>query len=190
MFLGVNPGAGFCLSAEAFTPPVKKIDKASPEKIKSRVSLNFAFFLSNYALLASMVALVVALMHPGMLFFLGVVYGLWTFHRFLIRNELDVFGIHIHSLLSIQQRFYVLFTITTIVVVFKCLKPTLIWVSISAILILSHAFLRDPKHIETTSELLLGEENSSDEEVELRGGSSSSESGVIVDRPKSRGDVI
>lgn len=185
MFLGVSPS--MCLSPEAFTPPVKKLDKSSPEKIKSRMQLNFAFFLTNYVLLASMVALVVSLMHPGMLFFVTIVYGLWSCHSFLIKNELEVFGIQVHSLLTIQQRFYVLFVITTIVVVWKCLAPTIIFVTISAILIVLHAFLRDPKHIETsTSELLLANnEEGSDEE----GGGNSSGSEVLVERPMKR-DVI
>jgi hypothetical protein len=55
-----------CFAGGAYTPPIRKFDKASLEKVKSRVSLNFAFFLSNYVLVASMVGLVVALMHPGM----------------------------------------------------------------------------------------------------------------------------
>jgi hypothetical protein len=55
-----------CFAGGAYTAPIRKFDKASLEKVKSRVSLNFAFFLSNYALVATMVGLVVALMHPGM----------------------------------------------------------------------------------------------------------------------------
>ena len=31
-FLGIDPAAGFCLSPGAFTPPVRKVDKESPEK--------------------------------------------------------------------------------------------------------------------------------------------------------------
>jgi hypothetical protein len=177
-----------CFAGGAYTPPIRKFDKASLEKVKSRVSLNFAFFLSNYVLVASMVGLVVALMHPGMvsqygetllrvlsfayvqstlvpfgshtpaisnpltwqLFFVGICYGLWTFHAFLIRNELELFGIRVHSLLSIQQRFYLNFAITTVVVLWKCLKPALIFVMLSALLISTHAFLRDPKHIEAS----------------------------------------
>lgn len=66
MFLGVNPTNGLCFSSAAFTTPVRKIDKSTPEKIKSRVQLNLHFFLTNYVLVASMVGIVVALMHPGM----------------------------------------------------------------------------------------------------------------------------
>lgn len=41
VFLGINP-TNSCFSAEAFTPPIKKIDKSTFEKIKSRMKLNFA----------------------------------------------------------------------------------------------------------------------------------------------------
>jgi len=187
MFLGLNPVAGFCLSATAFTPPVTKLTKTTPEKIRSRVKLNFAFFLSNYVLLAAMVALVVSLMHPGMVFFLAIVYGLWSLHSFLIRNKLELFGIQVHALLTIQQRFYLLATVTSVVVVWKCLAPTLTFLTISGLLILSHAFLRDPKDVEAVSNGM----HESDEEDDVEagvgsGGSGSSESEVLVERPKRR----
>jgi PRA1 family protein len=180
MFLGLNSGAGFCLSSQAFTPPVRKMDKATPEKIRSRVKLNFAFFLSNYVLLAAMTAIVVALMHPGMVLFLAIVYGLWKLHAFLIRNQLVVFGIQVHALLTVQQRFYLLFAITTLVVVWKCLTPTLIFISISGLMVLSHALLRDPKDVDSFG----SEKHDSDEEdVEGGGDNSSGSSEVLVERP-------
>jgi PRA1 family protein len=181
VFLGVNP-VGICLSAGAFTPPVKKVDKASPEKIKGRLLLNFAFFLSNYALLATVVALVVALMHPGMLLFLAIVWALWGLHSYLIRNELILFGLPVHSLLTVQQRFYVLFAITSMVVIWKCLMPTIIFASISTLLILAHAILRDPKHIEQSSSAMLGATDSDDDEG--LGSGSSNESEVLVEKPR------
>jgi PRA1 family protein len=189
VFLGVNP-VGFCLSVGAFTPPVKKMDKGTPEKIRSRLRLNCAFFLTNYILLASMVALVVALMHPGMLLFLGAVWSLWSLHSFMIRHELILFGLHLHSLLTVQQRFYGLFFVTTIVVVWKCLVPTLIFCAISSFLILTHAFLRDPKHIEQSSSSgSLRSADSDDDDEEEGDSGDSAESEVLVERPK-RGDVI
>lgn len=198
MFLGVNQTKGLCLSVDAFTPPIRKLDKSSPEKIKNRVQLNFAFFLSNYVLVAAMVALVVALMHPSMLFFVAMVYGLWSFHSFLIRNELEFFGIQVHSLLSIQQRFYLLFVITTIVVVFHCLMPALFFLLISSLLIVSHALLRDPKHIESDSYMSITPEGSREDDAEhdVEGnyddntssprGSGEMEA-VLVERPSSTG---
>jgi PRA1 family protein len=178
----------FMLSTGAFTPPVQKLDKMTLEKVTTRMKLNGAFFLSNYVLLAVMVALVVALMHPSMILFVAICYSLWSLHHFLISNQLVVFGINVHALLSIQQRFYILFTVTTIVVVMKCLVPTIYFFSISALMILSHAFLRDPKHTENSSRnLLLSNDVDRDDDVEGGGGSGSDSSltsdEVLVERP-------
>jgi hypothetical protein len=189
VFLGLNAGAGFCLSPQAFTPPVRKFDKNTPEKIKSRVRLNCAYFLSNYALLAAMTGLVVALMHPTMVFFVGIVYGLWSLHSFLIRNQLVVFGVSIHALLNVQQRFYLLFIITSLVVIIYCLAPTLIFLVISGLLIVTHALLRDPQDVSSASDQFGGETgggaHDSDEDLEGGGNSSGGSSGseVMVDRP-------
>ena len=189
LFLGLNPVSGFCLSASAFTPPVTKLTKTTPEKIRSRVKLNFAFFLTNYVLLAGLVGIVVAMMHPGMVFFMGIVYGLWSLHSFLIRNKLELFGIQVHSILTIQQRFYVLAFITAIVVVWKCLAPTLIFLTISGLMILSHAFLRDPKDVEASG-VLRGDSDDEGEDLEAAGvgsgSGSSNDSEVLVERPKRR----
>lgn len=178
MFLGIS-GHNFCFSAEAFGPPVKKIDKSTPEKFKSRLRLNFSFFLSNYALVTAGVALVIALMHPGMLLSLGFLWGLWTFHHFLISNEVIVLGKNIGTLISLNQRSTVLSVITILVVVWKCLKPTITTIAISSLLVLSHAIMRDPKHIDTS----VDSRRDSDDEVQ------SSDSEVLVERPQGRKEV-
>lgn len=147
MFLGVS-GPSFCFAPDAFTPPVKKIDKSTPEKFKSRIRLNVAFFLSNYALVVAGVACVVCLLHPGMLFALGLVYALWFAHHFLISNEVVVGGKNIGTLISIQNRSTIIAVITCIVITWKCLVPAIVVVAISSIIILTHAALRDPKQIE------------------------------------------
>jgi PRA1 family protein len=200
VFLGVEPN--FCISAGAFTPPIQKVTKAAPEKVQSRLRLNGAYFLSNYALLATTVAVVVALMHPGMVLFVGLLWALWTLHAFMIRHELVVFGIPVHSLLSVQQRFYVLFLLTSLVVVWKCLKPTIIFLAISLSMILTHAFLRDPKHIENSMAASSPSYDEDEEYGAINGGSGGADSGgssnsseVLVDRPgmtnkKRGGDVI
>lgn len=173
-FMGMNPVGGLCMHPAAFTPPTRNIDKTTPEKISSRVRINLAYFLTNYVLVAAMVALVVALLHPGMILFLLVIYALWTAHAFMIRNEVVFFGIPLHSILTIQQRFYLLFVLTTIVVVWKCLKPTLIFALITFVLVTTHALMRDPKQIETSSHghLLDDEEaeNSSGSEIMVERG--------------------
>lgn len=178
MFLGVS-GHNFCFSPEAFGPPVKNLDKSTPEKVKSRLKLNFSFFLSNYALVAGGVALVIALMHPGMLLSLGFLWAMWTFHAFLISNELIVFGRNIGTLISLNHRSALLTAVTFLVVVWMCLVPTIIAIAISGLLILSHAAMRDPKHIDSSVDM----RRDSDDEA------NSSDSEVMVERPQIRKDV-
>lgn len=183
MFLGLSDG--FCMSAEAFTPPIKKVDKTTPEKVTSRIKLNIAFFLTNYALVAFGVAVVVALMHPGMLISVGFVWGLWWLHNYMISHEIIVFGHNIGALLSISHRFYVLFVITVLVVMWKCLAPAIIFISITTIVVLAHAIMRDPKHTDkqTYSTSVRGGSEDSDEEDGHNNGAP-----VLVDRP-GEGDV-
>jgi hypothetical protein len=177
MFLGVT-GHTLCFSPAAFTPPVKKLDKTSMEKLKSRIKLNFTFFLSNYAFVFFGVALVVALMHPAMIAFLAILWGLWGFHSFLISNEVIVFGRNIGTLVSISHRSNALTLITFVVIVWNCLWPAITVAVLSSILILSHAVMRDPKHIETSKTF-----GNRDVDDDSTGGYTSGESEVLVDRP-------
>lgn len=180
VFLGIT-GNNFCMSADAFTPPVKKMDKGSPEKITSRIKLNVSYFLTNYALVAFGVAVVVALMHPGMIFSLGIVWGLWLGHNYLISNELVLFNQNIGGLISISHRFYALFLITVIVVIWKCLWPAITFLVLTSVIILFHALMRDPKHIDKygSAGVQAGSADSDDEEEEDNNGSA-----VMVDRPE------
>jgi hypothetical protein len=178
MFLGLHAATG-CLSIGSFTPPVKKVDKNAPEKVKSRVQLNFAFFLTNYVLVAAMVALVVTLMHPSTIFVMAIVWAIWKLHAFLIRNEVDLFGVHVHNLLTIQQRFYINLVVTFILMVWKCLVPTLTIVSIAGLLVVTHAVLRDPKQIESSSVQLL---NESYDEEDVESGKPGQSDGLIEGR--------
>lgn len=207
-FLGIS--AAGCMAPEAFGAPVQRLDKSTLEKIKSRFSLNFAFFLTNYVLVTVLVATVVALMHPGMIFFVGLLYGLWTGHELWGYQELVVFGVNLHVYLTFALRARLLSGMTVVVVVWKCWWPFVHAVVISALLISAHALLRDPKHIE----LSVRSEGDDDEEDyspgqysgpldydsrdEEGGHSSASESGIFVEKPdssptgpsKRRGDVI
>lgn len=178
MFLGIS-GTNMCLSADAFTPPVRHIDKSAPEKFQARLKANFTFFLSNYALVAAGVAIVVALMHPGMIFSVSLVWSLWWLHSYLVSNELIVFGLNLGKLLTITQRSYFLLAITAVVVVWKCLVPCIVFLSISSFIIFLHASTRDPKQVETSAESVPTRDYDSDEVEE-----------VMVERPKERGDFI
>ena len=182
---------------QAFTPPIRKLDKASAEKCRRRVQLNVEFFISNYAALAAVVAVTVSLLHPGMLFLLAACWALWTLHHFLIRHECIVAGVPLHAVLTIPQRFYVLLALTTVVVVWKCLRPTLTFILLCLLLIGTHALLRDPKHIETSAADWLDNGSGTggttnrealDDDDEEGGGSD--ESKVLVERPGRRSDAI
>jgi len=175
VFLGVS-GSNFCMSPEAFTPPIKRvIDKSTPEKISSRIRLNLTYFLTNYALVAFGVAVVVALMHPGMIFSLGMVWVLWWGHNYLVHTEVVLFGHNISVLVSIAHRFYFLFLVSVGVVMWKCFKPALIFMTITGFIISAHALMRDPHHVAKHGSVV------------RHGGSSDSEEedNVMVDRPKS-----
>ena len=198
MFVGFT-GHAFCLAPEAFSPPAKKLDKSTYEKIKSRMKLNFAFFISNYALVASGVGIVVALMHPGMLLSVGAVWSLWMFHSYLISNELIVFGQNIGTLVSITQRSNALMVTTLLVVVWKCLLPAMTFVAIAGLIILSHALMRDPNHIDcnlhfdqSDDEEIVDMERDADSGGSVPSAISNDSSAVLVERPVTvtRGDVI
>jgi hypothetical protein len=176
MFLGIS-GPSFCLSPEAFNPPVRKVDKSTPEKFKSRLKLNFVFFLSNYALVTVGVALVTALMHPGMLIALALLWALWGFHTFLISNEVIIFGRNIGTLVSISHRSNALVVITAAVIVWKCLFPAITFVAISGLIILAHAMFRDPKNVDM-SDKFRGSGSDDDDS-----GEDSHDSEVLVDKP-------
>ena len=184
MFLGIT-GPSFCLSPEAFNPPVKKMDKSTYEKFKSRLKLNFAFFLSNYAIVVAGVTAVVALMHPGMLLSVGFVWGLWSLHSYLISNEVIMFGRNIGTLISISHRSTALVVITGLVIVWKCLVPAITVVAISGLSIFLHAIFRDPKHIDTTGSTTtttsLTAVNSDDDSSGGEGSHDSSQ--VLVEKP-------
>jgi hypothetical protein len=180
MFMGVT-GQGLCFAPDAFTPPAKKLDKSTHEKIKTRMKMNFAFFLSNYAVVAALVAIVVALMHPGMLFSLGIVWALWTAHTYLISNELVLYGFNIGGLVSINRRSNALMVLTALVTVWKCLSPVIIFFAISGLIILSHAIMRDPSKVIDTDNAF--KHDDSDE-------SGTSDSEVMVERPAVRSDKV
>lgn len=149
MFLGVS-GHAFCLSAGAFTPPTAEGKKTILDSVQTRITLNGAFFLTNYALVASGVAVVIALLHPGMLLVCNIMYFLWWFHEYLIHHEVTIGSRNIGTMMSITQRSTLLSILTVAAVLWKCLVPVISFVVVSGILIFLHAVLRDPQHIEST----------------------------------------
>lgn len=167
------------MSAGAFTPPARHMDRTAWEKIRARVKLNLNFFLTNYALVTCGVALIVSLLHPGMVFFVGIVWGLWWLHEFIISNEVVAFGKNLGTIVPSAQRSRLLSVITVIVIVWKCLFPFFSVVLTSGFLVFVHAIMRDPKHIESMSSFKSSKDSDSDSD-------SGEGSEVMVER----GDVI
>jgi PRA1 family protein len=155
VFLGLSStttDGGVTLSEGAFVQPSLSGSGAAMPQMKARVNDNLKFFLSNYAMVAAMTALVVLLMHPSVVITLTLIYTLWWLHGYLIVNELTVFTVQVHSVLTVQQRFYLLFGISAVVIVWTCFVPTIIFTVISSIIILCHAALRDTAHLHEVSQ--------------------------------------
>ena len=150
VFLGIT-GPSFCFAPDAFTPPSKKFDKNTAEKVSQRITLNFNYFLSNYALIFAGTCVIVTLMHPGMIIYSALVYLLWKGNKAMVDNnvKLILMDKDIGEYITVEKRTKILYIITAWVVVAKCFEPFLIVVSLTTLLVLFHAFMRDPKHIET-----------------------------------------
>mmetsp|Transcript_22232 Transcript_22232/g.36814 ORF Transcript_22232/g.36814 Transcript_22232/m.36814 type:complete len:251 (-) Transcript_22232:418-1170(-) len=175
LFIGITDHA-FCLSAGAFTPPTSTDSKTVAQSIRTRIALNGAFFLTNYALVAFGVAVVVALLHPGMLLVCGVVWLLWWMHDYLITHEVNIGKHNFGTLVSINNRSSILTIVTFGAVVWKCLFPVLSFVLVSGVLLLLHAVMRDPQHIASCSQYGAGgsadgaDDFNSDDEVMVERG--------------------
>ena len=156
MFLGIQEnktGHSFCLAPAAFTTlPAADDQKSVWDHLHSRLALNGALFLTNYALVAGGVAVVIALLHPGMLLVLAAVSALWWCHDYLIHQTVKLGSHNIGTLLTINQRSTVLTFLTLLAIVWKCLLPVVSFVVVSGILIGLHAISRDPQHIEQCSQ--------------------------------------
>lgn len=141
VFLGLRDspeGDGLQMSLSSYSAP------KTATSVSSRIKANCDYFLSNYVLVATMVAMVVSIMKIEMLFAIAIVYGLWMLHGYLIQHSVVVGGIQIHALLTVQQRFYLVFAISVVAIMWECLVPALTMVAVSTLLILSHAVLRTP----------------------------------------------
>lgn len=145
IFLGID--SSICFSAGAFSPPSSTETKSLVERWHTRMALNGAYFLTNYALVALGVAIVIALLHPGMLMVCSVVYALWWLHSYLIANQLIVFkNKDLATVLSITQRSTILTIVTFFAILWKCLLPVVSFVCVSGLLVVLHATMRDPQH--------------------------------------------
>lgn len=149
-FLGLTSGSTFSFSPNAYTPPTTHFDKNFKEKVRLRIRLNFAFFLSNYALILCVVGVVVSLMHPIMIAWVCTIYLLWKIHLVLVESRLPltVMGYDLGLLITSEIRSFILYAMTLVVIIIYCFVPLLCCVGISASIILSHSIMRDIHHIE------------------------------------------
>jgi hypothetical protein len=81
--------------------------------------------------------------------------------------------------------------LTVLVIIWKCLIPTLIFVAISGLLILMHAFMRDPKQIEILDRSRADSEDAYDA---MEGGTNESnnysiESEGLINRSQGKNDA-
>ncbi len=151
-FLGVT-GPSFCIAADAFSPPIsltrQSSDKSTLEKFVSRLSRNLNYFATNYALVALSTVLVVALMHPGMLLYVGITWALWWLHIIVIREDvrLVIMDKDLNDIFTPKRRSWILTVWTLWVGLAKCLRPSMKGMAISGALILFHALMRDPSKL-------------------------------------------
>jgi len=174
VFLGIT-GPAFCFASNAFTPPTTHWDKYTTEKVQQRIKLNFAYFLTNYALIASGTSVVITLLHPIMIMFIGIMFLLWKIHDVIVQHDIpiEVLGIDLGQHLSVVNRTRILYAVTGAVVIIFCLIPFLMTITISGFLVTSHAVMRDPKQIESGNSFKRGSVDSDD---------SDSSSEVLVER--------
>ena len=168
IFLGIT-GPSMCFAPDAFTPPSRKLDKNTAEKVSQRVSLNFSYFLSNYALIFIGTCIIVTLMHPGMIIYSCIVYLLWKGHTMMVKNntQLVLMEKDIGQYITVELRTRILYLITAWVVIAYCFIPFVTVVSLTTLLVSFHAFMRDPKHIEANRHYT--DDNSSGSEADSCG---------------------
>mmetsp|Transcript_5305 Transcript_5305/g.8336 ORF Transcript_5305/g.8336 Transcript_5305/m.8336 type:complete len:337 (-) Transcript_5305:895-1905(-) len=151
LFMGVT-GPSFCFAADAFSPPIslsRQADKSSLEKLISRLSRNLNFFATNYAFMAMCTIMVVALMHPGMLLYVGITWSLWWLHVVVIRQDvrLVIMNRDLNDIFTPKRRSWILTAWTVWVALAKCLRPSMKGMAISGALVLFHALMRDPSKL-------------------------------------------
>ena len=152
IFLGIQQAddGDVSIISGSFTPPLAGNNTA--DLVKSRIHDNCIYFVSNYCLIAVIVALVVALMHPRVIISAALVYLLWMLHGLLIKKNIKVGQVSLQSVMTVQQRFYLFFSLSFVIVVWECLVPALIFGLITSIICLTHAALRDTTHLHEASE--------------------------------------
>jgi PRA1 family protein len=132
------------IAPNAYSTPNGSTYRRTYEMIQLRVQDNLSYYLSNYAFIVVMTSIVVVLMHPSMIVTGLLVYGLFLGHTYLIRHEVILWGnVSIQTILTVQQRLYLFGSIGLLLILVTCVVPTLIIMTISSMIILTHAILRN-----------------------------------------------
>jgi len=164
LFMGVTTGQSpsFCFAADAFSFPISfttgghqqsssAAENKNPSfgKITSRLQRNLNYFATNYAFMALCTILIVALMHPGMLLYVGITWAAWWLHFVIIQEDvkLVIMEKNLNDIFTPKRRSWILTAWTLWVAVAKCFKPSLKGMVISSVLVFFHALLRDPSKL-------------------------------------------
>ena len=89
--------------------------------------------------------LIVALMHPGMLLYVGITWATWWLHLVIIREDvrLVIMDKDLNDVFTPKRRSWILTAWTVWVAAAKCFKPSIKGVAISGALVFIHALMRD-----------------------------------------------
>ena len=88
-------------------------------------------------------------MHPGMLFYVGITWGLWWLHLVVLTEDIKLVVMEkdLNEIFTPNRRSWVLTVWTFYVAVAKCLHPSLKGLAISGALVLFHAIMRNPSKL-------------------------------------------
>jgi hypothetical protein len=142
------------IAPDAYTAPNGSTYQRTYQLIQIRIQENMSYYLSNYVFIVVMTSIVIVLMHPSMIFTGMLVYGLFLLHTYLIRHEVMILrssNVSIQTLLTVQQRFYLIGSIAFLLVLLTCIIPTLFIITISSTIIFTHAILRNSSNSQDIS---------------------------------------
>jgi hypothetical protein len=151
IFMGVT-GPSTCFAADAFSSPISlncQSNKSSLDRVMSRLNRNLNYFATNYAFAAVCTIFIVALMHPGMLLYVGITWAIWWLHLVIIREDIKLVIMEkdLNEVFTPKRRSWILKAWTVWVAVAKCFQPSIKGVAISGALVFVHALMRDPSKL-------------------------------------------
>jgi hypothetical protein len=138
LFLGLTPNT--CLSPTAYALP------SSALALRSNVTSNLGFFLTNYILILLLNALIISLSHPLMLLMCTLVSLLWYLHRITVNLRLPP---SLEPHITPFRRTCVLLVVTVYVFLYYCLVPMMATVGVTGFITMAHATGRNAGDIKS-----------------------------------------